>query len=188
MTDKKSSQCNYRSSYDDYINTLNKLAPSLRSLLSHISGEQAHSPNLLPNCDTDTTTGGAVKRKKTCSSKTKNNNPSTKTSKVGSKKKTSVYNNDICKNNNKFVQAVTNNGKIVYGTVSNGKLDVHGSVGEVHEDLLGIDTINAGKPKKSKCMTSQPKSKTKTTCKIKRSNCMKIQENSINEDCCPGMD
>ncbi|ANS71190.1 virion core and cleavage processing protein [Pteropox virus] len=144
-----------RSSYDDYMTTLKKLAPQLKTLLSHISSEQTGmQPPLLAAPDTsavDTTIESvcaagspfeATARKKT--SRTKST-PSKRSVKMGAPRSRRPMEDD------NMMQAVTNCGKIVFGTVRDGKLEVKGTVGEVNADLLGVDLVNAGrKPRTTK--------------------------------------
>ncbi|AMB18433.1 M101L [Myxoma virus] len=133
MAEKKLS----RSSYDDYIETINKLTPQLRTILSHISGEQATHRTNLANSETPETvpvTAGAIKSKKTSKSTgTKSGAPVRKRTTLGLTEHPQI------------MQAVTNGGKIVYGTVKDGKLEVQGTVGEINQDLLGVESVNAGR-------------------------------------------
>ncbi|APG58322.1 25 kDa core protein A12L [BeAn 58058 virus] len=142
MADKKLA----RSSYDDYFETLNKLTPQLRTILAHISGEEANNnsrSNLVKPTENECAAGACPKPKckkttmKTCG------NPG---------RRKNVLNNNP--EDLKIMQAVTNSGKIVYGTVKEGKLDVKGTVGEINQDLLGIESVNGGRKKRS-----TPKSK-----------------------------
>nr|ASF87542.1 virion core protein [Sheeppox virus] len=162
MSDKKLS----RSSYDDYIETINKLTPQLRTILAHISGEQAsQKSNLTPednttnNIDENEVKAGNVKTK-TCITKPNkksksciNKQTTSRSGNVSSSK--SVNNGAVFKKRNTFnetdqvMQAVTNGGKIVYGTMKEGKLEVQGMVGEINQDLLGIESVNAGRRNKN---------------------------------------
>ncbi|AAF17984.1 gp101L [Rabbit fibroma virus] len=131
MAEKKLS----RSSYDDYIETINKLTPQLRTILSHISGEQTTQRTNFANNDASESvpvTAGAIKSKKT-SKTTKSGVPVRKKTTLGLTEHPQI------------MQAVTNGGKIVYGTVKDGKLEVQGTVGEINQDLLGVESVNAGK-------------------------------------------
>nr|WGO62729.1 putative virion core protein [Wadden Sea poxvirus] len=168
MADKKLA----RSSYDDYIETINKITPQLKTILSHISGEQN---NLNNNLEKNVAAGSMIKSKK------KNNNTKPKTS--------NNYNNgyskkkSACNSSSDIVQAVTNCGKIVYGTVSDGKLDVHGTVGEVNYDLLGIDSVNGGRKQLTKKQTSYTSKKKKIS--NQRNNILNDQDSLNSEtDCC----
>ncbi|AGU99784.1 m101L [Myxoma virus] len=133
MAEKKLS----RSSYDDYIETINKLTPQLRTILSHISGEQAAQRTNFANNETPepaSVTAGAIKSKKTSKSTgTKSGAPVRKRTTLGLTEHPQI------------MQAVTNGGKIVYGTVKDGKLEVQGTVGEINQDLLGVESVNAGR-------------------------------------------
>ncbi|ABQ43578.1 core protein [Tanapox virus] len=137
MADKKLA----RSSYDDYIETINKLTPQLRTILAHISGEQQGARTNLVNKESSSdeisagTTYSKLKTKKSTKGQI-----STKSSGAPLRKKTVFGYGEP-----QIMQAVTNGGKIVYGTVKEGKLEVQGMVGEVNQDLLGIESVNAGK-------------------------------------------
>ncbi|ADT91131.1 core structural protein [Cotia virus SPAn232] len=136
MADKKLA----RSSYDDYFETLNKLTPQLRTILAHISGEESNNnsrSNLVKPTENECVGGACPKPK--CKKQTKScGNPG---------RRKNVLNNNA--EDLKIMQAVTNSGKIVYGTVKEGKLDVKGTVGEINQDLLGIESVNGGRKKRS---------------------------------------
>ncbi|QHR82643.1 core structural protein [Brazilian porcupinepox virus 1] len=151
MADKKLT----RSSYDDYIETLNKLTPQLRSILAHISGEQQNSSRTNLNNEPECSAGAMTKNKKRA---TKACSTATKTCGSPVRKKNVFNNNEDLK----VMQAVTNCGKIVYGTVKEGKLDVQGTVGEINQDLLGIESVNAGRKSKSnsKCKPTRSRKMT----------------------------
>ncbi|QLI57726.1 virion core protein [Orf virus] len=170
-----------QSSYDDYVSTLQKIAPHLRSLLTQLNNEQVIRGGATSS-DVDCVGGaGALEassstrrgsssssssRKRTTgtrstgsrstgsrSSGTRSSGSSTRSRRSGAP---SRRNNDgvyggmnACDDNETTIQAVSNCGKIVYGVVKNGKLDVQGTVGEVCEDLLGIDSVNGGRKKSS---------------------------------------
>ncbi|AAR07459.1 103L [Yaba monkey tumor virus] len=136
MADKKLA----RSSYDDYIETINKLTPQLRTILAHISGEQGTKTNLVKEPSNEEISAGT-----TCRIKKSYGSPKSKCqmkSNCAPKKKNNVFGYE---ESPQIMQAVTNGGKIVYGTVREGKLDVQGMVGEINQDLLGIESVNAGK-------------------------------------------
>ena len=165
MTDKKLS----RSSYDDYIETINKLTPQLKTILAHISGEQT-TTNLIPDNTSDDVKAGSMCStnkscsKKKCSDVSKSVRTHT-TKSSGAPRKKHVFSS--VDNNPQIMQAVTNCGKIVYGTVKDGKLEVHGTVGEINQDLLGIESVNGGRK-----TTKSSKPKKKTTSSSKKSVCM----------------
>ncbi|AUI80673.1 virion core protein [White-tailed deer poxvirus] len=158
-----------RSSYDDYIETINKLTPQLRTILSHISGEQAnhrsHS-SIENNIEDVQVKAGATctmkQRNKKMSSSSKTKQPSSSNSARMSSSRSSgapVRKRNIFGNSEQtqIMQAVTNGGKIVYGTIKEGKLEVQGMVGEINQDLLGIESVNAGKKtNKSRATSRKP--------------------------------
>ncbi|AWU47146.1 Virion core and cleavage processing protein [Sea otter poxvirus] len=142
-----------RSSYEDYIVTLKKLAPQLTSLLAHIGGDQSgiqsvQQLSVTDSTDTvnnaDTIVGGSntydASISKRNASRTKGRN-----TKMGAPRRQ----RRAIDSDNTMMQAVTNGGKIVFGTVKDGKLEVKGTVGELDHDLLGIDTVNAGRRNKN---------------------------------------
>ncbi len=168
-----------QSSYDDYVSTLQKIAPQLRSLLTQLNNEQVIRGGATSS-DVDCVGGaGALEASSSTtrrgSSSSSSRRRTTGTRSTGSRSTgsrssgtrssgstrsrrsgaPSRRNNDgACGGMNAFddettIQAVSNCGKIVYGVVKNGKLDVQGTVGEVCEDLLGIDSVNGGRKKSS---------------------------------------
>lgn len=169
-----------QSSYDDYVSTLQKIAPQLRSLLTQLNNEQVIRGGATSS-DVDCVGGaGALeassstrrgsasssssRRRTTGTRSTGSRSTGSRSSGTRSSGSTrsrrsgapSRRNNDgACGGMNAFdsdettIQAVSNCGKIVYGVVKNGKLDVQGTVGEVCEDLLGIDSVNGGRKKSS---------------------------------------
>uniref|UniRef100_A0AAU7E2F4 25 kDa core protein OPG138 n=1 Tax=Rousettus bat poxvirus TaxID=3141933 RepID=A0AAU7E2F4_9POXV len=108
-----------RSSYEDYVQTLHKIAPQLRTLLAHVSSEET----------------AAGRRPGYSGTRTRSPRPRG----TPSPRRRTIYAHEEC------VQAVSNSGKIVYGVVRDGKLEVRGTVGEVNTDLLGVDAVNAGR-------------------------------------------
>ncbi|ABA00605.1 virion core protein [Orf virus] len=168
-----------QSSYDDYVSTLQKIAPQLRSLLTQLNNEQVIRGGAAADVDcvggagaleasSSTRRGSASSsssRKRTTGTRSTGSRStgsrSSGTRSSGSTRSRrsgapSRRNNDGgCGGMNAFdsdettIQAVSNCGKIVYGVVKNGKLDVQGTVGEVCEDLLGIDSVNGGRKKSS---------------------------------------
>ncbi len=182
MADKKQLS---RSSYDDYIETINKLTPQLRTLLAHISGEQqshAGRTNLLETKNNvqpseqkieDCLVAGArdsSPRRKRSSTSNKPRSRSSKTSGAPARRMTGGL--GAIESQGQVIQAVTNGGKIVYGTMKDGKLDVKGMVGEVNHDLLGIESVNAGKRNRSR----------PSDYKRKTTKGMRVQE--VDHDCC----
>ncbi|WIF30051.1 virion core protein [Orf virus] len=169
-----------QSSYDDYVSTLQKIAPQLRSLLTQLNNEQVIRGGAAA-ADVDCVGGaGALeassstrrgsasssssRRRTTGTRSTGSRSTGSRSSGTRSSGSTrsrrsgapSRRNNDgvyggmnACDDNETTIQAVSNCGKIVYGVVKNGKLDVQGTVGEVCEDLLGIDSVNGGRKKSS---------------------------------------
>ncbi|AHZ33785.1 virion core protein [Orf virus] len=169
-----------QSSYDDYVSTLQKIAPQLRSLLTQLNNEQVIRGGATSS-EVDCVGGaGALEAssstRRGSSSSSSSRKRTTGTRSTGSRSTgsrssgtrssgstrsrrsgaPSRRNNDgtyggmnACDDNETTIQAVSNCGKIVYGVVKNGKLDVQGTVGEVCEDLLGIDSVNGGRKKSS---------------------------------------
>ncbi|ATI21048.1 virion core and cleavage processing protein [Western grey kangaroopox virus] len=137
-----------RSSYDEYIDALNKINPQLRTLLSHIS-----------TVTEDDASAGY--RKGRCAT-------------TGSSRRcTPVRKRNMCSNaEQQEVQAVTNSGKIVYGVMrDDGVMEVRGSVGEINDDLLGVATVNAGRRTRTSSSTrttgtkrGAPSRRRRTTC------------------------
>ncbi|QRI42967.1 virion protein [Cheloniid poxvirus 1] len=131
------------SSFDEFVDAMQKIKPQLKTILSHIGTITANVPqnNQLPESyipqnsnlqNKEVVAAGA--RKPRCSTVVKKPcTPRRRTTAMSS--------------NEQQIQAVTNSGKIVYGVVKDGKLEVKGHVGEVKEDLLGLDldVVNAGR-------------------------------------------
>lgn len=168
-----------QSSYDDYVSTLQKIAPHLRSLLTQLNNEQVirggaasgdvdcvgGAGALEASSSTRRGSSSSSSRKRTTGTRstgsrsTGSRSSGTRSSSTTRSRRSgapSRRNNDgtyggmnACDDNETTIQAVSNCGKIVYGVVKNGKLDVQGTVGEVCEDLLGIDSVNGGRKKSS---------------------------------------
>ncbi|AYP74119.1 virion protein [Fowlpox virus] len=146
MAGKRGPQQQQHSSFDEFVDAMQKIKPQLKTILSHIGTITANVPqnnqlaesyipqnnNLQNNCK-EVVAAGA--RKPRCSTVVKKPcTPRRRTTAMSS--------------NEQEIQAVTNSGKIVYGVVKeDGKLEVKGHVGEVKEDLLGLDldVVNAGR-------------------------------------------
>ncbi|WZD65307.1 virion core protein [Pseudocowpox virus] len=175
-----------QSSYDDYVNTLQKIAPQLRSLLSQLNNDQVirggatsgegecvgGAGALEASSSTRRSSASSSSRRRATGSRstgsrtTGSRSSATKSSGTrssgssGARTRRSgapprrdnngmygdmnIYNGD-----ESTIQAVSNCGKIVYGVVRDGKLDVQGTVGEVCEDLLGVDSVNGGRKRSS---------------------------------------
>ncbi|CCD83283.1 core protein [Squirrelpox virus] len=144
-----------RSSYDDYISTINKLTPHLQTLLAHISEQQSHAcvsaaatgvsvADAAPAPDADVTAGACDPvprtRRTTKPRTTRGTASKTGTRGSGAPRRRTAFGAEP----GQTVQAVTNCGKIVYGTVRDGKIEVQGTVGEIAHDLLGVEAVNAG--------------------------------------------
>ncbi|DBA42389.1 TPA_asm: MC115L [Molluscum contagiosum virus] len=138
MAEKKLS----RSSYDDYIETINKITPQLKTLLAHISSEQAQAAPV----------GGARAR----SSPRSGTRCYTSTGRPRSCA-TGARRRAYTAAQPEQVQAVTNCGKIVYGTMRDGKMEVQGTVGEVSHDLLGLESVNAGRRTRTRSSSPRPR-------------------------------
>ncbi|ASC55554.1 virion core protein-like protein [Seal parapoxvirus] len=156
-----------QSSYDDYICTLNKIAPQLRSLLTHLNNEQVVRGG--SSGDGEACAGGAsaleaASSRRSASSKGRGYSSATKSSSLTSsrsrrsgappRREGGMRSCDI-----ETVQAVSNCGKIVYGVVKNGKMEVQGTMGEVSEDLLGLECVNGGRKNKNASSSLSSKSK-----------------------------
>ncbi|QDJ95044.1 virion core and cleavage processing protein [Hypsugopox virus] len=188
MADKNIS----RSSYDDYYETIKKITPQLKTILAHINGEQSQRPIL--EADTSTVTGGACNSKqkcspcapKPCSTRRSTNKKMINSGSSNIRRKT-MYDNSS--NAPQIMQAVTNAGKIVYGTMKDGKLEVQGTVGEIDQDLLGVNFVNGGKKipsKKGKSPSMRSTNVTSTSITSKT----KTPKKKPQKECCSdfGMD
>ncbi|AVD69291.1 ORF172 [Saltwater crocodilepox virus] len=99
MAEKK----NAKSSYEDYMDALNKITPQIKQLLQIAAGGDGAQA------------GAAPKRRRA--------------------RRTVPLNN--------YMQAVNNEGKILVGTTdSDGKFHAKGEIGQVCEDLLGVEDVN----------------------------------------------
>ncbi|AKU76965.1 Virion core protein [Orf virus] len=167
-----------QSSYDDYVSTLQKIAPHLRSLLTQLNNEQVirggaasgdvdcvgGAGALEASSSTRRGSSSSSSRKRTTGTRStgsrstgsRSSGPrsssSTRSRRSGAPSRRNndgAYSGMNACDDETTIQAVSNCGKIVYGVVKNGKLDVQGTVGEVCEDLLGIDSVNGGRKKSS---------------------------------------
>ncbi|WZD65565.1 virion protein [Bovine papular stomatitis virus] len=166
-----------QSSYDDYIQTLNKIAPQLRSLLTHLNSEHVVRGGATGD---EACAGGSLeavssRRGSSSRAKSRTSRSSTKTTSSSSRSRrsgaparrgdggSSISSSGMRACDAETVQAVSNCGRIVYGVMKDGKLEVHGTMGDVCEDLLGVESVNAGRKNASRSRT------TKTTCTGSRS-------------------
>ncbi|AID46683.1 virion protein [Pigeonpox virus] len=170
MTGKRGSQQQH-SSFNEYVEAMHKLNPQLKTLLNHINAITANvppnnfsegsTPSVTPTSNNNTpskdiVTAGVPRKSSRCTG-------TTSTRKTCSRRRGGAM-----ASNEQEVQAVTNSGKIVYGVITgDGQLEVKGHVGEVNEDLLGVDLdiVNAGR-----------KTRTKRT---SRKKCMMNNDNSM---------
>ncbi|WZD65953.1 virion core protein [Bovine papular stomatitis virus] len=155
-----------QSSYDDYIQTLNKIAPQLRNLLSHLNSDHAVRGGAT---GAEACAGGSLEAvssrrgSSTARTKSRTTRSSTKTASSSSKSRRngapgrrgdggggSIAFSGMRACDAETVQAVSNCGRIVYGVMKDGKLEVHGTMGDVCEDLLGVDCVNAGRKNASR--------------------------------------
>ncbi|UWX11417.1 CRPV-308 [Crowpox virus] len=143
MAGKRVTQEQQHSSFDEFVDAMHKIKPQLKTILSHIGTITSNPPpnGQLPENYTSQNSNlhnkevvSAGARKSRCSTVVKKPcNPRRRTTTMSS--------------NEQEIQAVTNSGKIVYGVVKDGRLEVKGHVGEIKEDLLGLDldVVNAGR-------------------------------------------
>ncbi|AAF44520.1 virion protein [Fowlpox virus] len=152
MTGKRGSQ--QHSSFNEYVEAMHKLNPQLKSLLNHINAITANTPpnfsegslpSTPPASNNSPTpkdvTAGAPRKSSRCTGTTSTRKPCSR------------RRGGAMASNEQEVQAVTNSGKIVYGVITgDGQLEVKGHVGEVNEDLLGIDLdiVNGGRKTRTK--------------------------------------
>lgn len=156
-----------QSSYDDYIQTLNKIAPQLRSLLTHLNsdhvvrggatGEEACAGGSLEAASSRRGSSSSSSRtKRTSRSSTKTSSSRSRRSGAPSKRGDGgISSSGMHACDAETVQAVSNCGRIVYGVMKDGKLEVHGTMGDVCEDLLGVESVNAGRKKTSRSKTTK---------------------------------
>lgn len=170
-----------QSSYNDYIATLEKIAPQLRSLLGQLNNEQA----VRAGAPKGECAGGGIafdasSRRGTGSTKTRKSAASRARPSSGARASSSAAKTrrsgapprraeSGLRAAEETVQAVSNCGKIVYGVVRDGKLEVQGTVGEVAEDLLGVDCVNAGRKASSKRTGGGSRAKSSSSSSAKRS-------------------
>ncbi|ARF02791.1 SWPV1-222 [Shearwaterpox virus] len=143
MAGKKVQLQQQHSSFDEFAEAMYKIKPHLKTIFSHIgtvtanasqNGQIPISESYMPqNNNKEIVAAGA--RRSRCSTVVKKPcTPRRRTTAMSS--------------NEQEIQAVTNTGKIVYGVVKeDGKLEIKGHMGEVKEDLLGLDldVVNAGR-------------------------------------------
>ncbi|ALA62504.1 virion protein [Turkeypox virus] len=149
-----------QSSFSEYLDALHKIDPQLKTLLSHISSITGNTSQTNQLADTLTTKNSnlhnVTSTSDTCAGAPRVRSRCT----TAIRKPCTPRRRNGMASNEQQIQAVTNTGKIVYGVVNeDGKLEVKGHVGEIKEDLLGLelDVVNAGRKTRTRKTSSRKK-------------------------------
>ncbi|UOX38820.1 A12 protein [Finch poxvirus] len=149
MAGKRVTQQQQHSSFDEFVEAMHKIKPQLKTILSHIGTITANPPPNGQLPETYTSQNANLQNKEVISAGARKSRCSTVVKKPCNPRRRTT----AMSSNEQEIQAVTNSGKIVYGVVKeDGRLEVKGHVGEIKEDLLGLDldVVNAGRKTKTR--------------------------------------